>query len=204
MNEPTILVPGFGDDIRVLRNLTAFLQKEQLNPYPMSPQPSNGVVGIEVLAAQLAAQIATTFGPEQPINLVGFSMGGLICRAYVQKLEGARRTQRLITVATPHQGTWTAYSYNRPACLQMRPGSEFLTDLNQDTSALEQIKFVSIWTPLDLTIVPANSSRLLVGETLSIVSPLHSLLLADPRILRVIGNILRQPVVRQAEPANLS
>ncbi|CAN5394666.1 alpha/beta fold hydrolase [soil metagenome] len=204
MNEPTILVPGFGDDTRILRNLTAFLAREQLNPYPMSPQPSNGVIGIDLLAAQLAAQIEATFAPDQPINLVGFSMGGLICRAYVQKLSGARQIQRLITVATPHQGTWTAYSYNRPACLQMRPGSQFLTELNGDTSALERIKFVSIWTPLDLTIVPANSSRLLVGETLSIVSPLHSLLLADPRILRVIANILRQTVAGQAESTTLS
>lgn len=197
MNEPTILVPGFRDNARILRRLVTVLNKAGLNPYPISPQPSDGAVGIDVLATQLATQIEAAFGPDQAINLVGFSMGGLICRTYVQKLGGISRTRRLITLATPHQGTWSAYTYNRPACLQMRPGSRFLADLNEDISALEQLNFISIWTPLDLTILPAKSSCLLVGETIPIVSPFHGTLLFDPRILRMIVDILRQPVAAE-------
>lgn len=194
MNEPTILVPGFKDDARILRPLVNFLKKAQLEPYPISPQPSDGSVSIDVLAAQLAEQVNAIVGPEQPINLVGFSMGGLICRAYVQKLGGVTRTRRLVTVATPHQGTWTAYTYNRPACLQMRPGSPFLVELNEDISALEQVQFSSIWSPLDLTILPATSSCLMVGEILSILSPFHGTLLFDPRVLRLVATVLQQPV----------
>ncbi|MDQ3248920.1 MAG: alpha/beta fold hydrolase [Chloroflexota bacterium] len=195
MNEPTILVPGFKDTIHVLRPLVNVLAKAGLHPVPMSPQPSNGGAGIEVLAAQLAAQIEAAFPAEQAINLVGFSMGGLICRTYVQKLGGANRTHRLVTVATPHQGTWLAYLYNnRPACLQMRPGSAFLADLNSDLTALAQVQFSSIWTPLDLTIMPANSSRLPIGEVRSIFSPFHGTLLLDPRVLRLVADALRQPL----------
>jgi triacylglycerol lipase len=69
-----------------------------------------------------------------------------------------------------------------------------LSDLNSDLSALEQVRFTSLWTPLDLTILPATSSQMKVGETISIVSPLHRTLLFDRRVLRRIAEVLRQPV----------
>lgn len=197
MSEPTILVPGFQDDAGRLRALTHWLGQENLHPHPFAPQPSNGTVEIEVLARQLARYIATTFPPSQPVNLFGFSMGGLICRSYVQQLGGVAQTRRLITLATPHWGTYMAYLFNRPACVQMRPGSAFLRDLNQDLTALECLNFTSIWTPLDLMIVPAMSSILAVGEMISIVSPMHRTLPMDPRILRTIADRLRRPFLPQ-------
>ncbi len=189
----TILVPGFNDNTAVLHSLETFLAKAGIPACAIAPQPSDGTVGIECLAAQIATTIAATFPGETPLNLVGFSMGGLICRAYVQQWAGLARTERLITIATPHQGTWTAYSFNRPACVEMRPDSEFLTELNQDLSALHQINFTSIWTPLDLTILPANSSYLPVGEMLPILSPFHYTMVSDPRILRLVAARLRAP-----------
>lgn len=197
MSEPTILVPGFQDDAGRLRGLSHWLAQANLHPHPFAPHPSNGTVAIEALAHQLAHYIAITFPSGQPINLFGFSMGGLICRSYIQQLGGAAHTRRLITLATPHNGTYTAYMFNRPACVQMRPGSAFLRHLNQDLSALAQLNFTSIWTPLDLMIVPAISSVLPVGENISIVSPLHRTLPGDSRILRAIAERLRRPYLPQ-------
>ena len=191
----TILVPGFGDDTGILRGLERYLQEAGMAAYALSPQPSNGVVGIEVLAQQLAATIDQQFPTATALNLVGFSMGGLICRSYLQQYGGLARTERLITIATPHQGTWTAYTYNRPACQQMRPGSQFLATLNRDLSALQQVNFTSIWTPFDLTILPATSSYLPVGEMVQVWSPFHYTLLVDPRIVQIIATQLRKPYV---------
>ncbi len=197
MSEPTVLVPGFQDDAGRLRSLSHWLTQAKLHPYPFAPHPSNGTVAIEAMAHQLAQYIAATFPPGQAINLFGFSMGGLICRSYIQQLGGAAHTLRLITLATPHNGTYTAYMFNRPACVQMRPGSTFLRHLNQDLSVLAQLNFTSIWTPLDLMIVPAISSVLPVGENVSIVSPLHRTLPIDSRILRAIVERLRRPCLSQ-------
>lgn len=189
----TILVPGFSDDTDILRGLESHLRGVGIAAYAISPQPSNGVVGLEVLAQELAATVAQQFTATTPLNFVGFSMGGLICRSYIQHYGGLARTERLITLATPHQGTWTAYTYNRPACVQMRPGSDFLAALNQDLSALQQLNFTSIWTPLDLTILPPTSSYLPVGEMVQVWSPFHYTLLLDPRIIQIITTQLRQP-----------
>lgn len=200
----TILVPGFNDNTATLRGLATFLEEAGIPAYAIAPQPSDGTVGIESLAAQLAATIEERFLAGTPLNLVGFSMGGLICRAYVQQAAGLARTERLITIATPHQGTWTAYSFNRLACVQMRPGSRFLTELNHDLAALRQINFTSIWTPLDLTILPASSSYLSVGEMLPILSPFHYTMVNDQRILRLVATCLRAPydATRKRKPAD--
>lgn len=194
MNEATILVPGFNDDEDFLASLSESLRREGFSARCISPQPSNGDAPIEVLAFQLAEQIAATLPPDQPLNLFGFSMGGLICRVYLQYFGGLVRTRRLVTLATPHRGTYAAYLCQRPACYQMRPGSDFLRSLNADLAALEQVSFTSIWTPLDLTIVPADHSALPVGEMVPILSPFHPMLPNDPRIVREIAAALRKPV----------
>lgn len=202
MENVTILVPGFNDDTLILSPLTAYLQRAGLNPYALSPQPSNGTVSIETLAKQLAKLIEQQVPTRQRLNLVGFSMGGLICRVYLQQLGGAARSDRLITVATPHQGTWSAYSFNRPACIEMRPGSQFLAQLNGDLSALRTLAVTSIWTPLDLTIMPSINSYLPVGDFVSILSPFHQTMLMDGQVLRVITDTLRRPCPDAATPSS--
>lgn len=194
LSETTILIPGFNNDETFLNSLEVALQQEGFAVRCLSPQPSNGDAPIEVLAFQLAEQISAALPSGQPLNLFGFSMGGLICRTYLQYFGGLARTRRLVTLATPHRGTYTAYLFKRPACFQMRPGSAFLTRLNADLSPLEQVSFTSIWTPLDLTIVPADHSILPVGEMVPIVSPFHVTLPLDPRVVREIAAALRKPV----------
>ncbi len=203
MTERTILVPGFLDGKNYLVPLVVALGFLGVEAEVISPQPSDGTVPIEDLAAQLAAAIEERFPEGQMLNLVGFSMGGLIARSYIQQLGGLARIRRLVTLATPHHGTYTAYCFNRPACLQMRPGSAWLAELNRDLSALTAIDFTSIWTPLDLTIIPANSSVMPVGKMISVISPLHAALPFDPRIVQTIAQTLREPEAApvDAQPA---
>jgi triacylglycerol lipase len=189
-----LLIPGFRDRPRTLRYLARELRKRGAAPHSVSPQPSSGHIGLDAMAAQLARYIDETFTPGRPLVLFGFSMGGLICRYYIQRLGGAARTRRLVTLATPHQGTYMAYLYRRrPACIQMRPGSAFLTDLNQDFQELQGIEITSIWTPADLTIVPATSACLPRIQSRRVTSPMHGLLLFDPWVLAQVADALTAP-----------
>jgi triacylglycerol lipase len=192
--ETTILVPGFNDDERFLAPLAWALGQQGFAAYCLSPQPSDGSIPLEALAEQLQTQIDERWGQEQPLNLVTFSMGGLICRVYLQWRGGLARTRRLITLATPHNGSYAAQVFRRPACVQMTPGSAFLAALNRDLTPLTQLNFTSIWTPLDLTIVPASSSHLPVGEMIRIFSPFHATFPRDPRVVRAVAKALLRPV----------
>lgn len=162
--------------------------KEAAGPtVTVSPQPSDGQACIEQLAAELAIYIDPLLQSGHPINLVGFSMGGLICRYYWQFLACNSNVERLITIATPHHGTWSAFFTLCPACIQMRPGSRFLQKLNQDLTALQELKFTSVWTPFDLTIIPSISSWLPVGEIVTVASPFHHTMVSDPRLLQALS-----------------
>jgi triacylglycerol lipase len=114
-------------------------------------------------------------------------MGGLIGRYYLQKLGGAQRIRRLVTLATPHRGSYTARLVPmRPALAQMYPGSDFLADLNQDLTALMEHDFIALWTPFDLTVTPAHHCFLPTLPAHRLFSPFHGTLLHDPIVLREI------------------
>lgn len=190
-----ILVPGFRDGPHKLRNLAVRLRRRGAAPHTVSPQPSSGHIGLDAMACQLADYIDETFAPNRPLVLFGFSMGGLICRYYMQRLGGAERTRRLITLATPHYGTYMAYIFpRRTACVQMRPGSAFLTDLNLDVASLQGAELISLWTPADLTIMPATSSCLPCMDTRMVLSPMHGLMLYDPWVMSRVADLLTAPL----------
>jgi triacylglycerol lipase len=151
-------------------------------------------VGLDELAKQVADYVTATFAPEQRLDLVGFSMGGIVSRYYVQRLGGINRVQRFLTISSPHHGTVVAYGSRRPGCVQMRPDSIFLKDLNSDAVILGQLDFTSIWTPYDLMIVPANSSQMPVGSEVIVPVALHPWMLTDSRSLAVVKAALAKGI----------
>jgi triacylglycerol lipase len=187
---PTILVPGWMDNARTLKVLANALNKAGQRAHVCSPQPSDLSMPIPEMAAALAADIDATFGAEMPVNLFGFSMGGLIGRFYLQKMEGWRRVQRFVTVATPHNGTILARFAHRLGAKQMRPNSAFLKELNGDLAPLRQIDFTSIWSPLDLMIVPNKSSLMPIGRMRRVMSPAHVLMPYDPQVHHAVIDAL--------------
>ena len=72
----------------------------------------------------------------------------------------AERVKRLVTISAPHHGTWLAFLHGGAGGVQMRPGSAFLRELNEDRAWLARVQVTTFWTPLDLMILPAWSSRL--------------------------------------------
>ena len=191
---PVLLVHGLNDTGAVFSKMAPYLTKLGWYVYDLDLIPCNGDGKLDHLARQVAYYINDTFDASQPIDIVGFSMGGIVSRYYVQRLGGINRVQRFITIASPHRGTFAAYASTRPGCLQMRPESEFLLDLNQDVTMLQKLNFTSIWTPLDLMIVPANSSQLPVGKDVQVLAATHPLMLTDPRSLQAVAHALTEPI----------
>lgn len=188
---PIILVHGIWDTERVFQRMATSLREKGWPVYCVNLMPNDGTVGLDVLAQQVRDYIGNTFEGEQPLNLVGFSMGGLISRYYVQRLGGLERIQKLITISSPHHGTMTSYVRNLPGYVQMRPGSDFLLDLERDVGVLERVNLTSLWTPWDVMIVPATSSKMPVGKNIEINNVfIHSLMLTSQRVINHLIAIL--------------
>ncbi|MER3434650.1 MAG: lipase [Leptolyngbya sp. ERB_1_1] len=191
---PVVLVHGITDTFALFKPMTEQLERSGWKTYGLDLIPSNGDCELDRLAEQLAEFIAANLLTGQPIDLVGFSMGGLVSRYYLQRLGGIEKVQRFVSISAPHNGTIAAYLSQRPGCLQMRPNSEFINDLNRDVHLLDRINFTSIWTPLDGIIIPANSSVLPVGESIQIKVPLHAWMVTDKRSINLVAEALRQPL----------
>lgn len=89
--------------------------------------------------------------------LVAHSMGGLVVRAWLKRLdagERARHAAHVVTVATPHGGAWLARFAQRLPAVEMREGSDWLQRLGpppEDVpfscwcSSSDNIVFPPIW-----------------------------------------------------------
>ncbi|MBD2680672.1 MULTISPECIES: triacylglycerol lipase [Nostoc] len=191
---PVLLIHGIDDTEAVFRQMRPYLIQQRFTVHALNLVPNNGDVGLDELAKQVADYVTANFGSEQPLDLVGFSMGGIVSRYYVQRLGGINRVQRFITISSPHHGTVVAYGSRRPGCVQMRPDSLFLKDLNSDAVILKQLNFTSIWTPYDLMIVPTNSSQMPVGQQVIVPVALHPWMLTDSRSLAAVTAALAEPI----------
>ena len=183
---PVLLIHGINDTGALFKRMAAYLQGNGWQVHRLSLTPNNGDAGLDELAEQIASYVQANFVDDQALDLVGFSMGGLVSRYYLQRLGGIERVRRLITISAPHHGTWTAFLLGNPGARQMRPGSPFLRDLNRDAMMLDRLQVTSIWTPLDLTIVPAKSSVLQTGRTIRVHVAAHPWMVRDRRVLRLV------------------
>lgn len=103
--------------------------------------------------------------------LVGHSMGGLAIRAWWRAwrrqaaVEGravpplGSRVQGIVTLGTPHQGTWLARLSHVACGRQMRPGSDWLADLGRDEPARDLVLAHSWAAPCDAVVYPQGATR---------------------------------------------
>ncbi len=191
---PVLLVHGIWRKSGIFSHLSAYLQRRGWSVYTCDLSGNWGTARLEFLAQQVETYIQQQFSPQQPIDLVGLSMGGLVTRYYVQRLGGIQRVRRFVTISAPHYGTNMASLLNFTTYRQMRPGSDFLQDLNRDADMLTKLQFSSIWTPWDFIIVPARSSRMPVGLEFKVPVVTHGLMVRHPRSMAAVAEALSVPV----------
>ena len=137
-----------------------------------------------------ADQLRTEHACEQ-IDLIGFSMGALAARYFVQRRGGRDNVRRFVSISGPHRGTMTAYSLPFAGVRQMRPGSPLLRDLESDVDPWGAVEVHCIYTPYDLMIVPAASSVLPGARSVHRVPvAVHRWVVSDPRVHELVAELL--------------
>ncbi|PTY05750.1 lipase [Opitutaceae bacterium EW11] len=182
-----VLVHGFLNRGSILRRLADHLRAEGHVCFVPSLKPCDARCGLPKLAEELDRYIRASVPDGTRFALVGFSMGALICRYYLQEMAGVGRVNAFFSIAGPHTGTLSAFLYPGIGVRQMRPGSAFLRQLELGTDRLAGLPLVCYWTPFDLMIRPVSSTRWPRAEHVRILTPLHSLLVFSPTLLRDVA-----------------
>ena len=124
------------------------------------------------------------------LDLVGFSLGGMVSRYYIQRLGGAARVRRFVTISSPHGGTVAAYFRWNPGAADMRPGSPFLRELAESADTLKGVEMTTIWTPFDMMIFPSWSSRVAGARERVLPVLAHPWMVRDERACRAVVEAL--------------
>ena len=124
------------------------------------------------------------------ITLVAHSMGGLVARYYLQQLGGARRVERLVTLATPHHGSHAANFIPSPLVRQLLPDGPFIRHLNE-LPPPPGVRATSIVAGRDLLVQPVDSARCPFGEVVRFDELGHVELLFRPEVFATVLSALR-------------
>lgn len=187
-----LMVHGITDTGKIFQSLSHLLKENGFQPHTIDLIPSIGTADLRDLAKQVKSYIDNQFEEEEKIILIGFSMGGLVTRYYLQRLNGIKNTHKYITISAPNNGTYTAHLLPLKGIKQMRPKSNFLQDLNQDVNeVLNKIETLCLWTPFDVMIIPAESSVMGLGKEINFPVLVHRWMLEDKRVLQEIINFIK-------------
>ena len=116
--------------------------------------------------------------------IVAHSMGGLAVRAWMKQT--ARPSQRIasvITIATPHRGTWLArFGVSRNA-RQMRRHGAWIAELEHDEPDEIRALFTCYFGHCDNIVFPAATATLAGADNRHLPGVAHLDMLNDPRVL---------------------
>lgn len=136
-------------------------------------EPVFGPIDAYAPLIEAAVQRLEAATGERPV-LVGHSMGGLAIRAWLARYAADGRVRRVITIGTPHQGTWLA-NWSRLADngRQMRPGGAWLQQLEAAEPASRRELFLCLYGHGDNIVFPASNALLPGAECQHIDGTAH-------------------------------
>lgn len=148
MSTPTLVLDGlWGRPWRM--GILARVLRARCGPTEVFRYDASGRVPIEELGRRLAETIRRR---DEPVNLVGFSMGGLVIRA-AHLLDPTLPIRRAVFLCSPHTGSWMAYALPLRGIRQMRPSSDFLRAIND---ASWTVPTLAVWCPMDAMVLPGR------------------------------------------------
>ena len=137
-------------------------------------------------------QVLAATGASQVI-LVGHSMGGLACRAYLRR-HGRRKVARLITLGSVHHGTRLARLGLGPNARQMQIGNPWLVALGATNAVHLPPGSASIFSYHDNYVFPQETGSTLEGAAnVAIGGVSHVWMAFSPAVLGKLLEALESP-----------
>ncbi len=181
LSRPLVLVHGLWDNPSVFNSLICRLDQPSSKIFAPHLPHEFGRVPIRALAIDLDNHIKRQFEPNVSIDILGFSMGGLIARVWLEQLSGHIRTKRFFSIGSPHNGTLTAHLVPLrllPGVTDMQIGSQLISSFQNKPELLELIECTSLFCFFDLMVFPGWRAVLPCGKRVSVPVPTHKSLIS--------------------------
>jgi triacylglycerol lipase len=155
----TILIHGYACNRGIWNKWLARLRKQAVPTIAVNLEPPWAPIGSyqRQIEQAVTEMVAATGLP--PI-LVGHSMGGLAARHWYAAQKDPARIHHLVTMGSPHRGTWLARFALGANGGQMRPGSMFLKTAAEADTALHLQRMTCFYSHCDNIVFPAINATL--------------------------------------------
>tara|TARA_B100000161_G_C33449417_1_gene368397 strand:- start:224 stop:817 length:594 start_codon:yes stop_codon:yes gene_type:complete len=180
---PIILIHGLWNTSNIFSSITSKLDEKGIEYFAPTLEHACGITSIVELTNLLDKLIIDKYGREKEIDILGFSMGGIIARYWIKKFNGYKRTRRFITIGSPHQGTLASQlfpKYPFRGISEMKINSSLLKELSNLNYLLRDIHCISFFTYWDLMVFPGWRAYLFSGERQSLKIFKHKNLVRNP------------------------
>jgi triacylglycerol lipase len=155
----------------------------------VSMEPVFGSIDAYVPTIEAAVQRLQATTGKAPV-IVAHSMGGLAARAWAA--QWGRQDVRIITIATPHQGTWMAHWGLARNTQQMRPASPWLQALIARELAQSPAPYAHItcfYSHCDNIVMPPSNATLPGADNRHVVGEAHVHLLWHPAVFEAVSGL---------------
>lgn len=166
------------------------------HPYlALTLEPAFGSIDAYADAIEAALRELTKASGGAPPVIVAHSMGGLAVRAWWRRhgaraVPGVTRVRRVLTLGTPHAGTWSAYMARARNAHQMRYGSPWLAQLAAQEPAELSAQFDCYFSHCDQIVFPSSSAVLPGSRAIEMTAVGHLGLVFAPRVLADLLQLL--------------
>ena len=168
---PIILIHGLWNNSSIFSSITSKLDDIGIEYFAPTLNHLYGITSIIELTNTLNELILEKYGFGKKVDILGFSMGGIIGRYWIQKFNGCNRIRRFISIGSPHKGTLIAQlvpKYPFKGISEMKINSKFLREMAINDFLLDDIECINFFTYWDLMVFPGWWTNLNFGKKISV------------------------------------
>ncbi|MFF1508476.1 esterase/lipase family protein [Streptomyces sp. NPDC058326] len=191
--DPVVFVHGWNSDGSTWQSMAKRFRADgwpadHLDQWTYDTTRSNATT-----AARLADEIDRVLNltGASRVDIVTHSMGALSSRYYLKNLGGSSKVDAWVSLGGPNHGTATAHWCGGASCVEMRPGSDFLNNLNSGDETPGSPRYATWGSPCDIVISPKNSVALSGALNTTTACLGHSELHADPTVYEQVRTHVR-------------
>ncbi|MFT3664165.1 lipase family alpha/beta hydrolase [Piscinibacter sp.] len=140
------------------------------------------------IVAQAVARVRQATG-RAPL-VVAHSMGGLAVRRWLSRCGEARAVEHVVTIGTPHHGTWLARFGHTPNGVQMRRAGDWLGVLAGEEGVLvpeaRYARFTCFYSHCDNIVFPPSTATLPGADNRHVAGCAHVHLAFQPEVFDAV------------------
>ncbi|MFM9135584.1 MAG: alpha/beta fold hydrolase [bacterium] len=188
---PIVLMHGVFDNRSIFTLMRRGLRRRGFGTtYALNYSPlTDDIRSVAVRLGDLVEEVCEETGHDR-VHVIGHSMGGLIGRYLVQRLDGDERVHTVVTLGTPHSGTLPAHLVPHPVARQMRTDGDIVLELAEPAPEC-RTRFIAFWSNIDQLVIPQSNARIthpdLAARNVLVRGAGHLSLPVDGRVIREIG-----------------